>query len=123
MGARFEKEIRTGIEEEDPSIPAHPSQASHPSPIEECPSGSSLPSSDKDHRPSTSPAIVPPSEEISPFQQPQQKEQKQKQQHKKLDCFYCNQAYPDDKERIKYIGIEHPGKMFWPTPDDFENRL
>src|SRR4030095_6147800 len=64
------KEIRTGKEEEGRRITVHPSQASHPSPIEECPSGSSLPSSDKDHRPSTSPAIVPPSEEVSPFQQP-----------------------------------------------------
>jgi hypothetical protein len=50
-------------------------------------------------------------------------EQQQKQQHNKLYCFYCSQDYPDDKERVKHIDYEHPGKLYYPMPEDFEKRL
>ena len=110
------KEIRAGKQEESRSITAHPSQASHPSPIEESPS-SSLPS-DKDEPPSPSSAITAAIGEMSPIPTPQPQEQ-----HKKLNCFYCSQAYSSDKERAMHIDYDHPGKLHYPTPKDFENRL
>jgi hypothetical protein len=33
-----------------------------------------------------------------------------------------DQLCSDDKERINHIGTEHPGKLHYPTPADFENR-
>jgi hypothetical protein len=113
------KEIRAGKEKESRSITVHPS---HPSPIEERTSGSSIPSSDKDQQPSTSYSIVPPSEEVPPLQQPQRQGQEQ-QQHKKFNCFYYSQIYSSDMERVKHIAIEHPEKMFWPTPEDLESSI
>lgn len=53
----------------------------------------------------------------SPTSQPQE------QQHKRFNCFYCDQTYSSDKERIKHIDYEHPGKLYYPTPEDFEKRL
>jgi hypothetical protein len=41
---------------------------------------------------------------------------------KEFKCFYCDQLCSDDKERINHIGTEHPGKLHYPTPADFENR-
>jgi hypothetical protein len=102
---------------EDPSIPAHPSQASHPSPIEESPS-SSLPL-DKDKQLSLSSAMISTIGEMSSIPSPQLQEE----EHKRFNCFYCSEVYSSDMERVKHIGVEHPGKMFWPTPEDFENRL
>jgi hypothetical protein len=49
--------------------------------------------------------------------------QLQEQEHKRFNCFYCDQAYSSDKERVKHIGYEHPGKLYYPTPEDFEKRL
>jgi hypothetical protein len=49
--------------------------------------------------------------------------QLQEEEHKRFNCFYCSEVYSSDMERVKHIGVEHPGKMFWPTPEDFENRL
>jgi hypothetical protein len=66
--------------------------------------------------------IVSSTEEVSPLPQPQLQKQEE-QQHKTLSCFYCDQTYPDDKERIKHIDYEHPGKLYYPTPEDFEKRL
>ena len=113
------KEIRTRKEEEDPSIPAHPSQASHPSPVEGSPS-SSL-SSDKDKQPSLSSAMTSTIGEKSSIPLPQVQEQEQL--HKQFNCFYCIQTYSNDKERVKHIDNDHPGKMYYPTQEDFENRL
>jgi hypothetical protein len=72
-------------------------------------------------QPSIPAAITSKVDQVSPTPSPELQEQEQ--QTKNLNCFYCSQSYPDDKERFKHIGIEHPGKMFWPTPEDFENRL
>jgi hypothetical protein len=33
-------------------------------------------------------------------------------------CFYYDQAYPEDKDRVKRINIEHPGKMYYPIPEE-----
>jgi hypothetical protein len=49
--------------------------------------------------------------------------QLQEQEYKRFNCFYCDQAYSSDKERIKHIDYEHPGKLYYPTPEDFEKRL
>jgi hypothetical protein len=38
-------------------------------------------------------------------------------------CHYCSEHYTSDDERIVHIGVEHPGRMFWPKSEDFENRL
>jgi len=38
-------------------------------------------------------------------------------------CHYCSEHHTSDDERIVHIDVEHPGRMFWPKPKDFENRL
>ena len=38
-------------------------------------------------------------------------------------CFHCNQFCSSDIERIGHIDSEHPGKLYYPNPEDFENRL
>ena len=45
------------------------------------------------------------------------------QQHKRCICFYCNQAYLSDIERVQHIAAEHRGKIHYPTPEDFEKHL
>jgi hypothetical protein len=42
---------------------------------------------------------------------------------KGFKCFYCDQLCLDDKERVNHIDAEHPGKLYYPTPKDFEKRL
>jgi hypothetical protein len=42
---------------------------------------------------------------------------------KGFKCFYCNQLSLDDKERVTHIDAEHPGKLYYRIPVDFENRL
>jgi MCM AAA-lid domain len=42
---------------------------------------------------------------------------------KQFKCYYCNEEFSTDLERIKHIDIEHPDKLHHPTPEDFENRL
>jgi hypothetical protein len=48
---------------------------------------------------------------------------KQQQQNKSFNCFYCSKSHSTNKERITHINYEHPGKIYYPTPEDFENRL
>ena len=36
--------------------------------------------------------------------------QEQEQLHKQFNCFYCIQTYSNDKERVKHIDNDHPGK-------------
>jgi hypothetical protein len=38
-------------------------------------------------------------------------------------CFYCNEFCSYDEERVAHIDYAHPGKLYYPTPEDFENRL
>ena len=38
-------------------------------------------------------------------------------------CFYCNEAFSNDLERVLHIEDTHPGNLYYPTPEDFENRL
>jgi hypothetical protein len=40
-----------------------------------------------------------------------------------VQLLYCGQAYSGDKERAKHVDYEHPDKLYYPTPEDFENRL
>jgi hypothetical protein len=42
---------------------------------------------------------------------------------KEFKCFYCDQLCLDDREHITHIDSEHTGKLYYPTPSDFENRL
>jgi hypothetical protein len=49
--------------------------------------------------------------------------QLQEQEPKRFNCFYCSQYYSSDKERVRHIDSKHPGKLYYPTPEDFEKRL
>jgi hypothetical protein len=44
-------------------------------------------------------------------------------QNKSFICFYCDKLCPSNKERIAHIDQYHPGRIYYPTPQDFENRL
>jgi aspartate carbamoyltransferase regulatory subunit len=44
-------------------------------------------------------------------------------QNKSFKCFYCTKSHSTDIERITHIDYEHPGKIYYPTPEDFENIL
>jgi hypothetical protein len=76
----------------------------------------------EDQQPSTPSTMVLSNDQISPTT-PLPQQQEQGQPHKKFNCFYCSQTYSSDKERVKHIGYEHPGKLYYPTPEDFEKRL
>ena len=41
----------------------------------------------------------------------------------KFKCFYCNRFCSSDNERITHTDNEHPGRLYYPNPEDFENRL
>jgi hypothetical protein len=43
--------------------------------------------------------------------------------NKSHKCFYCSEVYSNDQERVIHIDNAHPGKLYYPTPEDFENRL
>jgi hypothetical protein len=38
-------------------------------------------------------------------------------------CFYCNQVCSSNNDCIQHMDNEHQGKLYYPTPQDFENRL
>ena len=38
-------------------------------------------------------------------------------------CFYCNELYSNDQERVVHIDQSHPGKLYYATTEDFKNRL
>ncbi len=42
---------------------------------------------------------------------------------KTFNCFYCSEHHPSDVERVKHIESKHQGKLYYPTPEDFRNRL
>jgi hypothetical protein len=77
-------------------------------------------SQDKEQQPSTPSAITPAVDWESSTPSPQLEEQ---HQDKRFNCFYCSQAYSSNIERIEHIDAEHPGKMYYPKPEDFEKRL
>lgn len=39
-----------------------------------------------------------------------------------IKCFYCDQFYESDIKRVRHITDEHPGRLYYPNPEDFENR-
>jgi hypothetical protein len=41
----------------------------------------------------------------------------------RFKCFYCNQLCPSNNDRVQHIENEHLGKLYYPNPEDFENRL
>ncbi len=57
-------------------------------------------------------------DQVSPTSQ-----QLQEQEHKRFNCFYCDQSYSCDKKRIKHIGYEYSDKLYYQTPEDFQKRL
>jgi hypothetical protein len=40
-----------------------------------------------------------------------------------FSCYHCDGSFVSDLERAKHIMDEHPGKLCYPTPEDFENRF
>jgi hypothetical protein len=57
------------------------------------------------------------------LQRETKQESEEQQYDKQFICFYCDDSFSCDKERVHHISYEHPGKMFYPTPDDFNWRL
>lgn len=52
----------------------------------------------------------------------QQREQ-QNNNNNLFKCFHCDQYFANDIERVTHIGYEHPGRLYYPTPKDFDDRL
>ena len=77
----------------------------------------------KEQQLSMSSSLVSANDEVSSSLQSEHQGEEVQQQCKTFNCFYCNHAYPDDKERVKHIDAEHPSKMYYPTQEDFERRL
>jgi hypothetical protein len=50
-------------------------------------------------------------------------EQEQGGLHLDFKCFYCSQVCSSNNDRVQHIDNEHPGNLYYPTPEDFENRL
>ena len=50
-------------------------------------------------------------------------EQEQGALHLDFKCFYCSQVCPSNNDRVQHIDNEHPGKLYYPTPEDFQDRL
>jgi MCM2/3/5 family protein/minichromosome maintenance replisome factor len=44
-------------------------------------------------------------------------------QNKSFKCFYCDERFSSNIERFNHIGYVHQGKIVYPTPEDFRNRL
>jgi uncharacterized C2H2 Zn-finger protein len=40
-----------------------------------------------------------------------------------FECPYCDQSFSADIERVKHIDLTHLGKLYYPTREEFENRL
>jgi hypothetical protein len=43
--------------------------------------------------------------------------------NKTFNCFYCSEHHSSDVERVKHIESKHQDKLYYPTPEDFRNRL
>jgi len=51
------------------------------------------------------------------------KEPEKQEIDRHFKCHYCDEFLIDDKERCYHIDFEHSGKMHYPNPEDFQNRL
>ena len=51
------------------------------------------------------------------------KKEQMPQHEDRFKWFYCDLMHKSNIERIKHIDNEHPGKLYYPTLEDFENRL
>lgn len=40
-----------------------------------------------------------------------------------FSCYHCDESFVSDLERAKHIIDDHPGKLCYPTPEDFNDRL
>ena len=40
-----------------------------------------------------------------------------------FECHYYDQSFSADIERLKHIDFDHRGKLYYPTREEFENRL
>jgi hypothetical protein len=51
-------------------------------------------------------------------------DKKEQMSHKedRFKCFYCSQVCSSNNG-VEHIDNEHPGKLYYPTPWDFENRM
>lgn len=38
-------------------------------------------------------------------------------------CFYCNESFHTEPERLNHREVDHPGKLNYPEPEDFVNRF
>jgi len=38
-------------------------------------------------------------------------------------CFYCNESFHTEPERLNHRELAHPNNLNYPTAEDFENRL
>jgi aspartate carbamoyltransferase regulatory subunit len=47
----------------------------------------------------------------------------QEQQGLHFKCFYCNHVCSSNNDRVQHIENEHQGKLYYPTPEDFQDRL
>jgi hypothetical protein len=43
--------------------------------------------------------------------------------NKTFNCFYCSECHTSDVDRVNHIESKHQGKLYYPTPEDFRNRL
>jgi hypothetical protein len=43
--------------------------------------------------------------------------------NKTIKCFYCCEYHSSDVDRAKHIESKHQGKLYYPTAEDFRNRL
>ena len=52
-----------------------------------------------------------------------EQEQNQGDLHLDFKCFYCDQVCSSNNDRVQHIENEHQGKLHYPTPEDFQDRL
>lgn len=50
-------------------------------------------------------------------------EEQRQQQRLSFKCIHCNQYFASDNNRVEHISLDHPGRMYYPVPEDFQNRL
>ena len=53
----------------------------------------------------------------------QQREQQNNNNNNLFKCFHCDQYFANDIERVTHIDYEHPGRLHYPIPKDFDDRL
>jgi hypothetical protein len=53
----------------------------------------------------------------------QKSKQEQNQEGLRFKCSYCDQVCLSNNDRVQHIENEHQGKLLYPTPEDFQDRL